>query len=73
MSWKDIIKEDYPEIVWTNEKKNMGYVDGRGPYTKESIATELKRIGTYDKRKEFISVRGGQTPTESAWEQERLQ
>jgi hypothetical protein len=68
MSWKDIVKEDYPEIVWTNEKKTMGYVDGRGPYTKESIATELKRVGTYNKRKEFISVRGGQMPTESAWE-----
>jgi transcriptional accessory protein Tex/SPT6 len=68
MGWEDTLKTEYPEILWTDENKISAYVDGMGPYTKDSILAELKRRGTFDNRREFISVRGGQIPTESAWE-----
>ena len=66
MSWEDILKEKSPIISWLSEKKIMGHVDGRGPYTKDSIAAELKKLGTFDKRIEYIS--GEKTPTSSAWD-----
>ena len=66
MSWKSVLKEEGPVINWLSEEKIMGHVDGRGPYTKDSIAAELKKVGTFDKRIEYIS--GEKTPTSSAWD-----
>ena len=50
-----VLKEEGPHIVWVTPEKRMGWVDGHGPYTSESIYAALKEQGTWDNRTESIS------------------
>lgn len=53
-AWR-VLKEEGPYITWQTPEKQMGYIDGKGPYDANSIYEYLQRYNLYDSRIETVS------------------